>query len=39
MPQLVCLAIDGIKAVLDMRGRTPRNDICRTFVDHEVMTD
>ena len=31
--ELVLLAVDAIKAVLDMRGRSPRNDLCRTLVD------
>jgi hypothetical protein len=41
--ELVCLAIDGIKAVLDVRrlgvhGRAaPRNDLCRTLVSLEVI--
>ena len=29
---LVAHAIDGLKAVLDLRGRSPRNDLCRTLV-------
>jgi hypothetical protein len=35
--ELVCLAIDAIKAVLDMRGRSPRNDLCRTLVELELL--
>lgn len=40
---IVCLAIDSIKSVLDMRwgvgmkGRSPRNDLCRMFVELEVL--
>ena len=35
--ELVTRAIDAIKAVLDLRGRAPRNDLCRTFVELEVL--
>ena len=35
--ELVLLAVDAIKAVLDMRGRSPRNDLCRTLVDLDIL--
>ena len=35
--ELILRAIDSIKAVLDLRGRSPRNDLCRTFVGLEVL--
>ena len=36
--EIVIRAIDAIKAVLDLRSsRTPRNDLCRTFVEHEIL--
>lgn len=35
--ELVILAIDSIKAVLDMGGRLPRNDLCRTLVELELL--
>ena len=35
--ELVLLAVDAIKAVLDRRGRSPRNDLCRTLVDLDIL--
>jgi len=31
--ELVLFSIDAIKSVLDMRGRSPRNDLCRSFAE------
>mmetsp|Transcript_71417 Transcript_71417/g.118681 ORF Transcript_71417/g.118681 Transcript_71417/m.118681 type:complete len:1176 (-) Transcript_71417:366-3893(-) len=35
--ELVRFSIDSIKAVLDMKGKSPRNDLCRTFVEEGVL--
>ena len=36
-PELLQRAIDAIKAVLGMRSRAPRGDLCRTFARHGVL--
>ena len=35
--ELVCFAVDSLKAVLGMRGRAPQNDICRILLDLEMI--
>ena len=35
--ELLTHAIDSIKAVLDLRGRSPRNDLCRAFVGLDAL--
>jgi len=35
--ELVLYSIDAMKSVLDMKGHSPRNDLCRTFVELGVL--
>lgn len=34
--ELVLYSIDAMKSVLDMKGHSPRNDLCRTFVEVRI---